>query len=60
MRDELLNGESSYTLKEARIIIEMWMKEYNAIRPHSALGYSPPAPEAIMIPTTKFQLFGLT
>ena len=39
MRDELLNGEIFYPLKEARIIIEMWRKEYNTIRPHSALGY---------------------
>jgi len=60
MRDELLNGETFYTLKEAIIIIEMWRKEYNTIRPHSALGYRPPAPESIMVPTTQFQLVGLT
>ena len=60
MRDELLNGEIFYTLIEAQILIEMWRKEYNTIRPHSALGYRPPAPETIMIPTTQFQLVGLT
>jgi len=60
MRDELLNGEIFYTLKEAQILIEMWRKEYNTIRPHSSLGYRPPAPEAIMVPTTQFQLVGLT
>ena len=42
-RDELLNGEIFYTLKEAQIIIEEWRKHYNTKRPHSALGYRPPA-----------------
>ena len=44
-RDELLNGEVFYTLKEAQIVIEEWRKHYNTVRPHSALGYRPPAPE---------------
>ena len=48
LRDELLNGEVFYTLKEAQIIIESWRKHYNTFRPHSALGYRPPAPEAIV------------
>ncbi len=60
MRDELLNGEIFYTLKEAEILIEMWRKEYNTVRPHSALGYKPPVPESIIIPTTQFQPVGLT
>ena len=60
MRDELLNGEIFYTLKEARVLIEMWRKEYNTIRPHSALGYSPPAPEAIVVPSTQFYQPALT
>lgn len=47
-RDELLNGEIFYTLKEAQIIIEEWRKHYNTVRPHSALGYRPPAPETII------------
>ena len=48
MRDELLNGEIFYTLREAQIIIESWRRHYNAKRPHSALGYRPPAPETII------------
>ena len=47
-RDELLNGEVFYTLNEAQIIIEQWRRHYNTVRPHSALGYRPPAPEAIV------------
>lgn len=46
LRDELLNGEVFYTLKEAQVIIEQWRHHYNHIRPHSALGYKPPAPIA--------------
>ena len=45
LRDELLNGEIFYSLKEAQIIIEQWRQHYNTKRPHSALGYKPPAPE---------------
>ena len=48
MRDELLNGEVFYSLREAQIIIERWRTHYNTKRPHSALGYRPPAPEAIV------------
>ena len=44
LRDELLNGEIFYSLKEARIVIERWRRHYNTKRPHSALGYRPPAP----------------
>ena len=47
-RDELLNGEIFYSLKEAQIIIEQWRRHYNTKRPHSALGYRPPAPETII------------
>jgi len=46
MRDELLNGEIFYSLRAAQIIIERWRNYYNTKRPHSALGYRPPAPEA--------------
>jgi len=60
MRDELLNVEIFYTLKGARVLIEMWRKEYNNIRPHSSLGYRPPVTEAILAPTTQFQQFVLT
>ncbi len=45
LRDELLNGEIFYTLKEADVLIERWRRHYNQLRPHSALGYKPPAPE---------------
>ncbi len=47
-RDELLNGEIFYSLREAQIVIEQWRKHYNTKRPHSALGYRPPAPESIV------------
>jgi transposase InsO family protein len=46
LSDELLNGEIFYTLQEAKILIERWRVHYNTVRPHSALGYRPPAPEA--------------
>ena len=46
-RDELLIGEIFDTLLEARVVIEFWRREYNQFRPHSSLGYRPPAPEAI-------------
>jgi putative transposase len=52
LRDELLNREVFSTLTEARILIEQWRREYNQVRPHSALGYRPPAPEAIIIGET--------
>ncbi len=47
LRDELLNREIFYTLDEAKVLIEGWRRHYNTKRPHSALGYRPPAPEAI-------------
>ena len=48
LRDELLNGEIFYTLAEAQTVIEQWRQHYNHKRPHSALGYRPPAPEVII------------
>ncbi len=48
LRDELLNGEIFYSLKEAQILIEAWRRHYNAIRPHSALGWQPPAPAVLV------------
>lgn len=47
LRDELLNREIFDTLLEAKVLIERWRVEYNTVRPHSSLGYRPPAPEAI-------------
>jgi putative transposase len=49
LRDELLNREVFTTLLEARILIEGWRREYNQVRPHSSLGYRPPAPETIRL-----------
>ena len=48
LRDELLAREIFTTLEEAKVLIEQWRKEYNQVRPHSALGYRPPAPETIL------------
>src|SRR3546814_5669028 len=50
LRDELLNGEIFYTLTEAKVLIEAWRRPYNTIRPHSSLGYRPPALEAASPP----------
>ena len=48
LRDELLDGEIFYSLREARIIIEAWRQHYNTVRPHASLGYRPPAPEVFV------------
>jgi len=48
LRDELLNGEVFYTLKEAQILIEQWRIHYNTVRPHSSLGYRSSAPQTVM------------
>ena len=47
LRDELSNGEIFETLLEAKVLIGRWRDEYSRFRPHSSLGYRPPAPEAI-------------
>jgi putative transposase len=60
MRDELLAREIFYSLKEAQVMIEMWRKHYNTIRPHSALGYRPPVPAAIVLQPSQFQPVRLT
>lgn len=49
MRDQLLNGELFYTLKDAQVIIEQWSTHDTTVRPHSSLGGQPPAPEAIQL-----------
>ncbi len=49
LRDELLACEVFNSLAEARVLIEQWRKHYNTVRPHSALGYRPPAPEVIIM-----------
>jgi putative transposase len=52
LRDELLDGEIFYSLREAQVLVEAWRRHYNAVRPHSALGYRPPAPEVVLWPTS--------
>ena len=62
LRDELLNGEIFYTLREAQVIVERWRREYNTFRPHSSLAYRPPAPETVQWPWPRDEefLLGLT
>ena len=48
LRDELLNREVFDTVLEAKVLVARWRQEYNHIRPHSSLGYRPPAPEAVL------------
>ena len=50
LRDECLNGEIFYSLREAQVVIEQWRIQYNTRRPHSALGYRPPAPQTWSLP----------
>ena len=50
LRDELLNGERFTTLLEAQVLVAAWRDHCNRLRPHSALGYRPPAPEATLFP----------
>ena len=52
LRDELLDGEVFYSLAEAKVVIESWRRHYNSNRPHSALGYRPPAPEVVLWPSS--------
>ena len=51
-RDECLSGEIFYSLKEAQVVIEQWRVQYKTVRPHSSLGYRPPAPAAVL-PATR-------
>jgi hypothetical protein len=53
LRDEFLNGEIFYSMKELRVLAECWRVHYNPVRPHSSLGYKPPAPEAWLTSTNK-------
>ena len=53
LRDELLDREIFTTLKEAKVLIEQWRRQYNQVRPHSSLKYQPPAPEAILTMVTR-------
>ena len=48
LRDELLDGEIFYGLREAQVVIESWRYHYNTMRPHGSLGFRPPAPEVVL------------
>src|SRR3712207_2837640 len=48
LRDELLDGEIFYSLREAEVVIESWRRHYNSVRPHASLGYRAPAPEVFV------------
>ncbi len=48
MRDEFLNRELFDTMVEVEVLTKLWVREYNTVRPHSSLGYKPPAPQAIL------------
>ena len=48
LRDELLNGEMFYTLREVQVVIESWRRHYNRVRPHASLGYRAPSPEVVV------------
>ena len=48
LRDELLDGEAFNTVRDAQVLIEQWRRHYSSARPHSSLGYRPPAPEVVM------------
>ena len=60
LRDELLNREIFYTLKEVQVLTEHWRQHYNQVRPHSSLGYRPPVPETILVDQTAQELVKLT
>jgi transposase InsO family protein len=53
LRDEFLNGEIFYSMQELRMLAERWRVHYNTVRPHSSLGYKPPAPGAWLTATSK-------
>jgi putative transposase len=55
LRDELLDGEIFYSLREAQVVIESWRRHYNTVRPHASLGYRAPAPE-VFVPAFAAQM----
>lgn len=55
LRDELLNGEIFYNLEEAKVLSKQWKDHYNQVRPHSSLGYRPPAPQVMLPKITQTQ-----
>ena len=57
--DELLDREIFYSLREEQVLIEMWSKHYNMVRPHNTLGYRPPAPVTIVVQPSQIPQAGL-
>jgi putative transposase len=57
LRDELLDREIFYTLREAQVLVARWKEYYNRVRPHSALGYRPPAPKAVLPKTVEIPVW---
>jgi putative transposase len=53
-----LNGEIFFTLQEAKVLVEAWRRHYNTVRPHSSLGYRPPAPKVLLWPPPPAALKG--
>ena len=60
LRDELLDREIFYTLREVQILTEQYRHTYNRVRPHSSLGYRPPTPQAVLTAEPIPELVGLT
>ena len=60
LRDELLDREVFNTLQEVKVLVERYRRTYNQVRPHSSLGYMPPAPETVTLPDPDPVLAGLT
>ena len=60
LRDELLDREIFYTLQEVQVLTGEYRQTYNRIRPHSSLGYSPPAPQVVLAADMVPTLVGLT
>ncbi|WP_416385538.1 integrase core domain-containing protein [Tsuneonella sp. CC-YZS046] len=48
LQAQRLGRSHAYTMREAEVLIGRWREHYNTVRPHSSLGYRPPAPEAIL------------
>ncbi len=60
MRDEFQNFEIIYSMKKVEVLLEQWNIKYSTIRPHSLLGYKPPAPKTVIEHIPQFQPLGLT
>ncbi|KNY19207.1 integrase core domain-containing protein, partial [Methylobacterium sp. ARG-1] len=54
--DECLRQEIFYSLREAQVVIGLWQNTYNRVRPHSSLGYRPPAPVSFPDPAYRLPM----